>query len=50
MTSHLNHTFKVSNSLPLSQKDSMVKEVYNEVHMTHILHTAGLAMSIASCL
>ena len=36
-----------SNALPLSHRDSMVSEVYYEVHITHVLHTArNSAMSI----
>ena len=31
-----------SEALPLSHRDSTVSEVYYEVHMTHILHTARI--------
>ena len=34
--------FLASDALPLSHRDSMVNEVYYKVHMTHILHTAGI--------
>ena len=30
------------NALPLSHRDSVVGEVYYEVHMTHILHPAKI--------
>ena len=30
-------------ALPLSHRDSMVSEVYYEVHMTHVLHTARIS-------
>ena len=30
-------------TLPLSHRDSTVSEVYSEVHMTHILHTARIS-------
>ena len=29
-------------ALPLSHRDSMVSEVYYEVHMTHVLHTTRI--------
>ena len=32
-----------SYTLPLSHRDSTVSEVYYEVHMTHILHTARVS-------
>ena len=32
-----------SDALPLSHRDSTVSEVYNEVHMTHVLHTARIS-------
>ena len=32
-----------SDTLPLSHRDSMVSEVYYEVHMTHLLHTARIS-------
>ena len=31
-----------SDALPLSHRDSTVSEVHNEVHMTGVLHTAGI--------
>ena len=31
-----------SDALPLSHRDSTVSEVYYEVHMTRILHTARI--------
>ena len=30
-------------ALPLSHRDTMVSEVYYEVHMTRILHTARIS-------
>ena len=30
-------------ALPLSHRDSMVSQVYYKVHMTHVLHTAGIS-------
>ena len=32
-----------SNALPLSHRDSKVSEVYYEVHMAHVLHTASIS-------
>ena len=32
-----------SDALPLSQRDSTVREVYFEVHMTRVLHTARIS-------
>ena len=32
-----------SDALPLSHKDSTVSEVYYEVHMTRVLHTARIS-------
>ena len=32
-----------SDALPLSHTDSMVNKVYYKVHMTHVLHTAGIS-------
>ena len=32
-----------SDALPLSHRDSTVSEVYYEVHMTRVLHTAGIS-------
>ena len=32
-----------SDALPLSHRDSLVSEVYNEVHMTRVLHTARIS-------
>ena len=32
-----------SDALPLSHKDSTMSEVYYEVHLTHILHTARIS-------
>ena len=32
-----------SDALPLSHRDSTVSEVYYEVHMTHVLHTARIS-------
>ena len=32
-----------SNALPLSHRDSTVSEVYYEVHMTRVLHTARIS-------
>ena len=32
-----------SDALPLSQRDSTVSEVYFEVHMTRVLHTARIS-------
>ena len=32
-----------SDALPLSHRDSTVREVYYKVHMTHILHTARIS-------
>ena len=32
-----------SDALPLSHRDSTVSEVYNEVHMTRVLHTARIS-------
>ena len=32
-----------SDTLPLSHRDSIVSEVYYEVHMTHVLHTARIS-------
>ena len=32
-----------SDALPLSHRDSTVSEVYYEVHMTRILHTARIS-------
>ena len=32
-----------SDALPLSHRDSSVSEVYYEVHMTHVLHTARIS-------
>ena len=32
-----------SGALPLSHRDSSVSEVYYEVHMTHVLHTARIS-------
>ena len=32
-----------SDVLPLSHRDSTVREVYYKVHMTHILHTARIS-------
>ena len=32
-----------SNALPLSHRDSTVNEVYYEVHMTSVLHTAWIS-------
>ena len=32
-----------SDTLPLSHKDSMVSEVYYEVHMTRVLRTARIS-------
>ena len=31
-----------SDALPLSHKDSTVSEVYYEIHMTRVLHTARI--------
>ena len=40
-----------SNALLLSQRDSMVSEVYYEVHMTCVLHTARISnVDSLSCL
>ena len=30
-------------ALPLSHEDSMVSDIYYEVHMTRVLHTAGIS-------
>ena len=30
-------------TLPLSHEDSMVSDIYYEVHMTRVLHTAGIS-------
>ena len=35
-----------SDALPLSHRDSTVSEVYYEVHMTRVLHTARISSSI----
>ena len=32
-----------SDALPLSHRDSMVSEVYYEVHLTSVLHTANIS-------
>ena len=32
-----------SDALPLSHRDSTVSEIYYEVHMTHVLHTAKIS-------
>ena len=32
-----------SNALPLSHTDSMVSQVYYKVHVTRVLHTAGIS-------
>ena len=32
-----------SDALPLSHRDSAVSEVYYEVHMTRVLHTARIS-------
>ena len=32
-----------SDALSLSHRDSTVSEVYNEVHMTHVLHTTRIS-------
>ena len=32
-----------SDALPLSHRDSTVSEVYYEVHMTRVLHTARIS-------
>ena len=32
-----------SDALPLSQRDSTVREIYFEVHMTRVLHTARIS-------
>ena len=32
-----------SDALPLSRRDSTVSEVYFEVHMTRVLHTARIS-------
>ena len=32
-----------SDALPLSHRDSVVSEVYCEVHTTRVLHTAGIS-------
>ena len=32
-----------SDTLPVSQRDSTVSEVYYKVHMTHVLHTARIS-------
>ena len=32
-----------SNALSVSHRDSMVSEVYYEVHMTRVLHTARIS-------
>ena len=32
-----------SNALPLSHTDSMVSKVYYKVHVTRVLHTAGIS-------
>ena len=32
-----------SDALPLSHRDSTVSEVYYEVHMTSVMHTAGIS-------
>ena len=32
-----------SDALPMSHRDPMVSEVYYEVHMTRVLHTAGIS-------
>ena len=32
-----------SDALPLSHRDSMVSEVYYEVHLTRVLHTASIS-------
>ena len=37
-----------SDALPLSHRDSMVSEVYYEVHMTHVLHTARISKYVDS--
>ena len=40
-----NSDFRIprSNALPLSHRDSMVSEVYYEVHMTRVLHTTRIS-------
>ena len=35
---------ETSDALPLSHRDPTVSEVYYEVHMTHILHTARISI------
>ena len=32
-----------SDALPLSHRDSTVSEIFYEVHMTHVLHTAKIS-------
>ena len=32
-----------SDALPMSHRDSTVSEVYYEVHVTHVLHTARIS-------
>ena len=32
-----------SDALPLSHRDSTVSEIYYEVHMTHVPHTAKIS-------
>ena len=39
----LSRAWDKSDALPLSHRDSMVSEVYYEVHMTHVLHTARIS-------
>ena len=40
----------LAHALPLSHRDSIVSEVYYEVHTARISILLGLAMSIVSCL
>ena len=39
----LDHQIPRSDALPLSHRDSMVSEVYYEVQMTYVLHTARIS-------
>ena len=39
----LDHQIPHSDALPLSHRDSMVSEVYYEVQMTCVLHTARIS-------
>ena len=37
------HRIPRSDTLPLSHRDSTVSEIYYEVHMTRVLHTARIS-------